>query len=139
MAVTLGDTLLTAQNNISRKPRINLVSSQAVDDIPFDGTFLTSDTHNETQPFCLYHSTGRMIVFYQYRESNLDWGMKVYITNVARTTFEKTVTINIDYSTGNLYGITAEELSNTNIGILYFEKSDTTRYLKYRIITNFNS
>jgi hypothetical protein len=132
MALTLDAALDTAQDSKARRPLIELLSGQRVADIPFDGTFLTGSSDEETAPTCLELADGRIAVCYHYYISVSDRGLKFYITNTARNFFETNFTINTGTA---LSGATIEQLDNGNIGIVYLELISTTYYQKYKIIT----
>lgn len=50
----------------SRHPIIEITPNLAVDDIPFDGQFLTSETTNEQRPNSIAHSSGRLCLIYHF-------------------------------------------------------------------------
>lgn len=131
MALTLDAGLASAQSSQSRRPIIELISGQRVADIPFDGTFLTDSADQETQPFTITLSDGRICVAYHYWVGAGDRGLKFYITNTERNYFETTFTIN---TTTDISGAAIVQLADGNIGIIYVEDTGS-KLLKYRIVT----
>lgn len=130
MSLTLPAGLQTAQDYTSRKPLINLIAGQKLTDIPFDGTFLTGSSAEETEPVSLTLADGRILVCYNYA-FDTDTGFKFYISDSDRTYFETNFFVPISV---NLSGASIEQLDNGNIGIVYLE-SGTSKYIKYRIVT----
>ena len=77
MALILDAALAAAQENPSRRPLVEIISSQRSDDIPFDGTFLTSETFNEFGVNLIPHSSGRLCIAYCYGpDADGDCGIK---------------------------------------------------------------
>ena len=77
MSLTLDAALAAAQENPSRRPLVEIISSQRSDDIPFDGTFLTSETFSEFGVNLIPHSSGRLCIAYCYGpDADRDCGIK---------------------------------------------------------------
>jgi hypothetical protein len=125
MSLTLDPILATAQNNQVRHPIIDLVAKAFGEDIPFDGQFLTLSSLNEQNPVTIMHSTGRLLVAYQYDSTKI----KYAYTDISRTEFTF-----IEFSIGlPIYDLAMVELADHNIGIVYFITSGGN-YILYRKI-----
>lgn len=83
MALALGGVLGPAQDNQSRHPLIEIISSQSIADIPFDGQYLTSELTDESKPGVITHSTGRICGIYSYGTATI----KYFYTDTARTLY----------------------------------------------------
>jgi hypothetical protein len=66
MALSLDATLAAAQDNVSRRPLVEILSSSPTADIPFDGQKLTTESTAETAPNAITHSSGRLCVVYTF-------------------------------------------------------------------------
>lgn len=137
MALDLsGNPLLeAAQDSQSRHPIIEIISRNPVDDIPFDGQFLTSETINEQRPNVITHSSGRLCGIYLYEHTTPTPypDFKYFYTDEERTIFNYVTLdspIGIDFIEASIC-----ELVNGNIGIIYYAKSGTNHRLYFKIIT----
>lgn len=127
MALTLDPVLASAQNNQNRKPIIDLVAKAFKDDIPFDGQFLTTASLNEQNPVTIMHSTGRLLVAYQYDSTKI----KYVYTDVSRTEFTF-----VEFNIGSpIQDLAMVELADHNIGIVYFVNSGGNYFLYRKIIS----
>jgi hypothetical protein len=126
-------SLDTIQDSSSRHPLVEIVSSQRTADIPFDGSFLTSETFNEYGPNVIPHSTGRLCAAYCYGpNTDHDSGIKYVYTDVSRTEFTE-VTIELYPVSGNrLIGVSLCEMTGGNIGLVYLA-NDATGHV-YRLL-----
>jgi len=86
MARTLDANLQTAQDGQTHRPIVEIISQQRVADIPFDGSFLTSETFDEYGINLIPHSTGRLVLAYIY-QSGTTSGIKFVYTDTGRTEF----------------------------------------------------
>jgi hypothetical protein len=132
MALTLTPAaLLNAQDSQSRHPIVEIVSSQATSDIPFDGQLLTEETTNESKPNVITHSTNRLCQIYLFGTTSF----KYVYTDINRQEFNF-VTITPP-SLHTPIEATLCELANGNIGIVYIcsYSSPVSRQLRYLVIS----
>ena len=126
-------SLATKQDDQSRHPLVEIVSSQRNADIPFDGSFMTSETFNEYGANVIAHSTDRLCIAYCYgKDADDDCGIKYVYTNVDRTEF---ITVTIELYTDSSYvmnGVSICEMSDGNIGLVYLV-NDTGNHV-YRLL-----
>lgn len=128
MALTLDATLAAAQDSESRHPLVEIMSLQTGEDIPFDGTFLTTETFREYAPAVMAHSTGRLIIVYSYL-SGFTFGIKFVYTDEARQTFSFfTLTESPGFTVSDLRGLSLVELADGSIGIVYLVVEGTSKY-----------
>ncbi|MFW6001810.1 MAG: sialidase family protein [archaeon] len=123
MAVELSTELAAAQNNLSRKPIVNLTSNSIVPSVPFDGNLLTN-YNNETEPNIINYSSGRLCLVTLY-----DNNIRYTYTNESRTEFNY---VDYDLGIGNdpTYADLCE-MANGNICIIYKYNNEA----KYKIIS----
>lgn len=136
MALTLDPVLATAQDSQSRHPLVEIVSAQRGNDIPFDGSFLTSETFNEYAPAMIAHSSGRIVLAYVYYDGTKS-GIKFVYTDTARTEFT-TVTLDLyTYTASEIKSVSLCEMTGGDIGmILLVEDKGSSLYrLARRIYT----
>jgi len=135
MALTLDAALAAAQDSQSRKPLIEIISSQKIADIPFDGALLTSETFNEYGINLIPHSSGRLAMAYCYgADSDGDCGIKYVYTDVDRTEFN---TVTIELYTATTYTMKAVsicELTGGNIGLICLVDDQSTGTHLYRLL-----
>ncbi|TFH33116.1 MAG: hypothetical protein E4G97_01325 [Deltaproteobacteria bacterium] len=129
MALTLDAMLAAAQDNISRRPLIEITSSSPVADIPFDGQKLTSETTAETAPNAITHSSGRLCVVYTFG-SGVSAQLKYVYTDTDRSTFSF-ATVAAAY----LLDASLCEMGDGNIEIVCLTKDGTNYYLKTLILS----
>lgn len=120
MALALGAELAAAQESQTRHPLIEIVSSQRLADIPFDGQFMTTETFNEYGAATLMHSTGRLIAAY-IAYTGITGGrsqIKYVYTDTGRTEFT-TVTLDLyAYGTSEIKAVSICEMTGGNIGMI---------------------
>jgi len=133
MSLTLDAALAAAQDNPSRHPLVEITSSQRSEDIPFDGTFLTSETFNEYGANIIPHSSGRLCIAYCYGpDGDGDCGIKYVYTDPDRREFTP-VTIELYTDTSRvIVSVSICELTGGNIGLVYLV-NDTVSHL-YRLM-----
>lgn len=129
MPLSLDATLSAAQNNISRRPLIEITSSSPVADIPFDGQKLTTESTAETAPNAITHSSGRLCVVYTFG-SGVSAQLKYVYTDTDRSTFSF-ATVAAAY----LLEASLCEMGNGNIGIVCLTKDGTNYYIKTLILS----
>jgi hypothetical protein len=112
MSLALDPTLQAAQDGISHRPIIEVISSGAVDDIPFDGVRLTAEATNESKPNVIMHSSGRICKVYTFGTA----AFKYLYTDASRTEFHWVdISLPANYSADEA---ALCELAGGNIGII---------------------
>ncbi len=136
MALTLNATLATAQDSQSRRPLIEIISKNSVNDIPFDGQLLTAQTLNEQKPNAIAHSSGRLCQIFSYGPNppGTELWFKYVYTDAGRTTFNF-VTISRPVSDIIFVEASLCELQNGNIGIIYYATQGTAHVLRFIILS----
>ena len=129
MALSLDATLAAAQDNVSRRPLVEILSSSPAADIPFDGQKLTTESTAETAPNAITHSSGRLCVVYTFG-SGVSAQLKYVYTDTDRSTFSF-VTVAAAY----LLDASLCEMGDGNIGIVCLTKDGTNYYLKTLILS----
>ena len=129
MALSLDATLSAAQDNISRRPLVEILSSSPAADIPFDGQKLTTESTAETAPNAITHSSGRLCVVYTFG-SGVSAQLKYVYTDTDRSTFSF-ATVAAAY----LLDASLCEMGDGNIGIVCLTKDGTNYYLKTLILS----
>lgn len=129
MALSLDATLAAAQDNISRRPLVEILSSSPAADIPFDGQMLTTESTAETAPNAITHSSGRLCVVYTFG-SGVSAQLKYVNTDPDRSTFSF-ITVAAAY----LLDASLCEMGGGNIGIVCITKDGTNYYLKTLILS----
>ncbi len=133
MALTLNSTLATAQDSQSRRPLIELISQNPTLDIPFDGQLLTSEVLNEQRPNVISHSSGRFCGIYLYGpDFPTPPSLKYFYTDVERASFHW-----VTFASPYIIFIEATlcELSDGNIGIIYYGTYDEDHRFYYKIVS----
>lgn len=135
MALTLDAALAAAQDSQSRKPLVEIISSQKIDDIPFDGSLLTAETFNEYGVNLIPHSSGRLAMAYCYgADSDGDCGIKYVYTDAERLEFF-TVTIELYTApTFTMKAVSICEMTGGNIGLVYLVDDQSTGIHYYRLL-----
>lgn len=129
--ITLDSTLAAAQASQTRKPLCKILSFENVDPIPFDGEYLSTATPNEQHPVAGVHSTGRLFVAFAVDSGATDTICYGY-TDADRTFFTY-----VDFALASVRvagEVTAIELADGNIGLVWEETYAGTRSIKYRKI-----
>ncbi len=136
MARTLDANLQTAQDGQTHRPIVEIISQQRVADIPFDGSFLTSETFDEYGINLIPHSTGRLVLAYIY-QSGTTSGIKFVYTDTDRTVFATVDLPLYTYTLSEIKAVTICELTGGNIGmvLLVDDKSSHLYRLTRRIYT----
>jgi len=131
MALTLDATLASSQELLSRHPIVEIISSQFIDDIPFDGSFLTSETRDEKRPNAIMHSSGRIFLAYIFDSGQGFSDTRPNSIKFAYTDTERRAlsfsTYQLESGWGPILDLSLCELANGNIGIIFI-----TTYLSYR-------
>lgn len=131
MARTLDSILLAAQSNASRYPIAEIISQQREDDIPFDGTLLTSETFDEYGVNMVATSSGSLVMAYIYH-STLTSGIKFVYTDTARMTFTTVDLPLYTYSLSEIIGVSICEMTDGNIGMVLLVDNKSSHL--YRLI-----
>lgn len=130
MALTLNPILKEAQDGISHKPIVEIISSKLSTEMPFDGQFLTSDPTPETKPNTITHSSGRLCLIYT---DGISPGFTYVYTDIERTIFNFVhLSLPSDHTP---IEATLCELTDGNIGIVYVATYGTYRKLYYLILS----
>lgn len=133
MSITLNPTLQTAQDSQSSHPICRIISSSPINDIPFDGSYLTAETQNEFAPNTIMTSTGRMITVYIESGVTYDRYIAFQYTDTAREGFTK---IQYDQGTNvDILSCAICELSTGNIGLIWIETYLGNYRLRYMVVT----
>ncbi|MHA2010690.1 MAG: hypothetical protein ACW980_25560 [Promethearchaeota archaeon] len=103
------------QNNLNRRPLVELIASNFQDEIPFDGSLLTTNDEDEFHPSTLMHSGGRLMVVFAKQPANVSW--------------------ETSYNLSNIVGVSMDEMSDGNVLVLWMEWKSGTYYIERRIIT----
>jgi hypothetical protein len=125
----LSPTLSDAQDELIRHPIVELVSTQPVPAIPFDGEYFNSSDTPESHPNLISHSTGRMVAVYVRDRENLIF----MYTDGDRTMWTEVV---VDLSLVSNHSIEVAsmcELPNGNIGVIVIDLYLTTYTLQYMV------
>lgn len=136
MALTLDATLQANQDGNVRHPLVEVKSYNAVDDIPFNGQTLTTESINETNPSAIVHSSGRLATCYIYGPD----GSSLYLLRLTYSDVSRTQFYTIDLGTAAapiILWCSICELTNENVGVIWIENDAANHLyrLKYRIIT----
>jgi len=135
--LTLDPALAAAQDSMSRDPLVEIISAQATADIPFDGSYLTTEATYEKNPVTMTHSSGRLVTVYSFGpyiyNYNPVYAIKFVYTNVDRTQFYSTY-FQFNYS-DVLEELNVCEMANGNIGIVYRYSNSGVTYLRYKILS----
>lgn len=129
MALILDATLAAAQESASRHPLVEILSLQAGEDIPFDGTFLTTATYDESAPAIFAHSSGRLVAAYAYFDGSA-WSIKYVWTDEPRQTFsfQTIAETGLGFTITTLRGISLVELDSGDVGIVWMLDEGTSNY-----------
>lgn len=134
MALTLDPALAAAQDSQKRHPLAEIVSSQRVSDIPFDGTRLTGETFSEYDPSVIAHSSGRLVLAYiaDTGGATARSQIKFVYTDIERTAFT-TVTFDLYAKAfSEILSVSICEMTGGNIGMVLLV-NDKTGHV-YRLI-----
>jgi len=129
MAVVLDPTLAAAQDSISRRPLVEIISSSPVADIPFDGQKLTSESAAETAPNAITHSSGRLCAVYAFG-SGYSAQLRYVFTDTDRTSFSF-ASVAAPY----LLDASLCEMVDGNVGIVCLTKDASNYYLKALVLS----
>lgn len=128
MSLTLDPILTAAQTAQSRHPLVEIISSRFVEDIPFSGQMLTSETLDESNSSIILHSSGRLALIYVF-----NGGLKYSYSDL-----ERQVMNFVDLAVGGIHVDDAAicEMADKNIGILYrgHDAYDEENLYLFRII-----
>lgn len=114
MSLTLDPTLLAAQDNLVRKPIVELISTQPAPAIPFDGEYFNASDIPEIGPDIISHSSGRMVS--AFIRDSLD--LIIIYTDVDRIRWIEQVIPMTVLEGGYVTNLSICEMSNGNIGII---------------------
>jgi len=118
MSITLDETLKTAQDGISHKPIIEMISQQDADVIPIHGNYFNTDSNLEQDPNVIVTSEGRLAAIYDYAfTGSYVNGFKYLYTPTDRSEWIA-VTVTKPYAATATYPCLCE-LTDGNIGIVF--------------------
>jgi len=129
MALSLDPTLAAAQDFVSRRPLVEIISSSPVADIPFDGQKLTSETFAETAPNAITHSSGRLCAVYTFG-SGASAQLKYVYTDTDRSAFSFE-----SVAAAYLLDSSLCEMAGGNVGIVCLTKDASNYYLKTLVLS----
>lgn len=127
------------QNNLNRRPLVELISSNFVQEIPFAGKRLTTNDEWESHPSTLMHSSGRLIVVFSklgiVDSSGTDnQEVHYYFTDTDRNEFQSPVTWETTNALSDVRGIDLEEMADGNVLITWIEYLSSHFYFRRRIV-----
>ncbi len=136
MARTLGAEISAAQESQSRHSLVELVSSQMVADIPFDGQFLADQSYDERGPAFIAHSSGRLAGAFIYgpAAASAD-GITYFFTDENRTEFSFVNIPLYNADPNPILSVSLCELTGGNIGLVYLVNYGGYYRLIRRIVT----
>jgi hypothetical protein len=127
------------QKNLNRRPLVEIISSNFLNDIPFDGQFLTTNDEDETHPGVIIHSSGRlMLVFVRASTDTALYPAEIHYkyTDTVRNEFQPVVTWEaVSGNTSTIESISLVEMGDTNVAVIWAEHDGTNYHRRYRIIT----
>lgn len=129
MALSLNASLAAAQDDVSRRPLVEILSSSPAADIPFDGQKLTTESTAENAPNAITHSTGRLCAVYTFG-SGQTAQLKYVYTDTSRSTFSFAAV-----SAAYLVEASLCEMGDGNLGVVCLAKDSTNYYLKTLIFS----
>ena len=127
--LSLNATLAAQQDEQIRQPLMELVSSQFIEDIPFDGQYFNSSTTKEEHPSMIALSNGRLANVF------IRPGGKIYLIYSDTDKIEWNEILLKD-ETGEVYHVSICEISTNVIGIFYVQYSSSTYRLKYMLVSD---
>lgn len=135
MAITLDPSLKTAQDSSSHHPIIEVISRSLIEEIPFDGQYLTTETTDEQRPNLIMHSSGRVCNIFTFGTNNF----RFVTTTEDKTEFRYHILnkTNLGCASGiTLIEATLCELNNddNDIGIVFLCSDGNNYYLRQAII-----
>lgn len=121
------------QKNLNRRPIVEIISGSFQNDIPFDGEIITDETDDESLPFTIMHSSGRLLLVYLLETSSGNDEIHYKYTDTSREQFSS-----VSWQTFNTNAVVEDlsmtELKNGNVGIMWLEFKSGTYYLRIRIV-----
>ena len=128
MALLLDPILAGAQDSMSRKPIVEIISAGTVADIPFDGQQLFDTLTNEQKPNVITHSSGRLCLIYTFGNA-----FRYVYTDPARTEFHS---VDISVTAGQTaVEATLCEVDSGHVGIVYYSTTGANQILRRMIIS----
>ncbi len=125
------------QQNLNRRPLVEILATTFQEDIPFDGQLLTTNEEDETHPSSIVHSSGRLIVVYAKEPVDpVTQNKQIHykFTDTDREQFGDAVTWETTVNLSSIGGVSLTELKNGNVGIIWFEFLSGNYYLQRRIV-----
>src|SRR3972149_3682387 len=125
--LTLDPTLAAAQNAISRRPLVEIISESPIPDIPFVGNLLTGESTDESGTVAETTADGRLILAY------------VFGTNIryAYTDVDRTFYTHVDLTTSDpVLSVSLCVMANGNIGVVYLAGvAGGTNYIRSQVLS----
>lgn len=125
MSITLNATLKTAQDGISHRPIVSLLTSPMQAAIPFRGNYFNTDTTMESNRDLIVTSAGRLAGLYIYDEDPDTYNLYYHYSDTDRTEWQTPV----DMALGDILHASLCELTDGNIGIVVVKENYDLGYL----------
>ena len=120
MSITLNPTLLTAMQDMERRPLVEIISKEDDSSIPFDGAFLDNSIELQKSPCAILHSSGRILHAIFYGTSGVNGShIRFRYSDTERTVFT-VVDLLVDISTTSIgVDLAMVEMADGNVGIVF--------------------
>ena len=129
MAITtLDPTLQSRLDSMERQPAIELISEEFLASIPFQGNSFGIAQGGTFRPHLIQHSSGRLCNAYVDGSNELQWMFTDTARNQWTTVDLSAITTDADY-------VTAVELADGNIGLVYLTSWSGDKILRQATIT----
>jgi hypothetical protein len=125
--ITLDATLKTAQDGISHRPIVEIISSPAASVIPLRGNYFNTSSDPESDPNIIETSDGRLIMV-----AIQDGDLQYYYTDTDRISWNVVANLCTSWT---ITDVSVCELVNGNIGIVMTIYSAAEWSIKYMIVT----
>jgi len=123
MSITLDPTLKAAQDGITHRPIVDLLTSPMLSQVPFNGNYFNASSTTESNEEVIVTSEGRLANLYIKSGANLYY----YYTDTNRIQWQPEVSVGVNCIHASLC-----EMANGNIGIVYVTSGFD---IYYKIIT----
>ena len=131
MANSLSPALLSAQDNASRYPLVEIKAGQFAEDLPLAGQRLDTQTLDQTGAASLLHSTGRLIAAYTQDEFDvLNYparSVKLVYTDAQRVEFYYADLL-VATGSGKFYDLSLTEMADGNLALAYVLFDSSGKY-----------
>ncbi|WP_018704665.1 hypothetical protein [Anaeromusa acidaminophila] len=131
MANSLSPALLSAQDNASRYPLVEIKAGQFAEDLPLVGQRLDAQTLDQTGAASLLHSSGRLIAAYTQDEFDvLNYparSVKLVYTDTQRVEFYY-ADLFVATGSGKFYDLSLTEMADGNLVLAYVLLDSSGKY-----------